>query len=861
MSNSVIGEPNLTKTNNLRLVKKVLVEPAKFRELDYADKACFSYNYKKYGFFESWDIALNILNNLPSNENIFNELLLDTSKVKPYLDIEWLKSDYSDLLPDYVKTTLREKIVEIFKKDFNVDLTPQEILFAECHRPKNGTTKYSFHIVVNTNPAVVFLNTNYASVLPVKLKHLLSGTQIDKSIIDLSVYKKTQNFRMIGHTKLGENAAFAPEIGHDAMDYLVTNVGDNCTVIETNEQKDYLYRNIKNIKKVDFMQDDTIEYEQFLEKIKLIHPTAELERYDAGGFFQFNYRNRDEPCFTNENKQIKHDRIGFFAYIYDNLICLGCHSGNCVDANNKKIIKVLGSLNTNKNLTFEKVDYDNTFEICHSYVEDCVINGALGISNLFQRMYLSPKRIKWINDTRNGISYFWDGKLWQEDDYCFIERLMVTTVVRVLRTFVKTFRANSEISSEEAEEKISYANKMIVKLNDGILLHNVIKFIKPLIRDTEFSAIKDVHPHFLSCKNGMVNLTSGELRPSVPDDNITKNIDIVYDENADFTEFDCFVKQITSNERGPDADLYNYLRWCLGYAIQGNPKKKIFIILYGPYGFNGKSLLMNTISDILEYYSATMDKSVVLEGPKKTAGSHSTELFQLENCRFGILSDTKEDAAIDDGQMKQLTGITDKLSGREIFGKQREFIPRFVPFISTNHTIQMNLTDKAMYERLIIIPFLLSFVDNPNPKRNYERKADNSLADNFKKNKQGILKWLVDCGRYYHEDPDKDVPRCIVEAKEMYNKQVNTYLDFIDKYIIFDADSSVRKIELLQIYKGYIRDNGGKYTANVVEREFDKIYKSEVKKNVKHYLGIRIREEEETDELSGVEELGELEEL
>jgi len=188
----------------------------------------------------------------------------------------------------------------------------------------------------------------------------------------------------------------------------------------------------------------------------------------------------------------------------------------------------------------------------------------------------------------------------------------------------------------------------------------------------------------------------------------------------------------------------------------------MFIVLFGPHGFNGKSLLMNTISDILEYYAASMDKSVVLESPKKTAGSHSTEICQLENCRLGILSDTNEDASIDDGQMKQLTGITDKLSVREIFGKQKEFVPVFVPFISTNHPIKINLTDKAMYERLVLIPFVLSFVDCPT--KDYERKNDSTLADKFKRNKEGILKWLIEASIYYNDNQNKPIPKCVNDA-------------------------------------------------------------------------------------------------
>jgi phage/plasmid-associated DNA primase len=241
------------------------------------------------------------------------------------------------------------------------------------------------------------------------------------------------------------------------------------------------------------------------------------------------------------------------------------------------------------------------------------------------------------------------------------------------------------------------------------------------------------------------------------------------------------------------------------------------------------------------HYAVAMDSSVVLEGPKKSAGAHSTELCQLENCRFGILSDTKENCALDDGQLKMLTGITDKLSVREIFGKQKEFSPVFVPFISTNHPISINLSDKAMYERLVLFPFVLSFVDEP--KKSYERKGDNSLAEKFRKNKKGVLKWLVEASMYYNGDQNKMVPECIKAAKNVYNKEVNAYMDFIDNYFVIDPTCVIKKADMMEIYKNYARENSIKFVSKVAERELDRLVSSKKVNSRKVYYGIKYKDD------------------
>ena len=832
-----------TPAANLKIVKKLVLVPEKFRETDYIGKANFSQGYMKYGSFDNWGAALKVLNNLPPNENICNELIVAPAKVKPYLDIEWFKDEFPDLDPFKVKEDIKVLLIQVFKDDFDFELNERDIYFATCHRAKDDRYKFSYHMVISTHPAIVFLNANQAAFLATKLREKCHS-RFSENIIDKSVYKKTQNIRMVGHCKISELVPFEEERGVNIMEYLITNIEKNHIILDSFEQGDTLFKNIKNIKKTsDIITEESLK--EIRNKIKIIHPTADEGKEDGSGFIQFNYSDRTEPCFCSEDVNIFHDQIGFFVYVFDNLICVGCHSGNCVDSKNKKIIKIIGNVSSEKNLTFERVHCDNTFEIEHTVIEDCINNGAMGISNLFQKMYLYPKRIKWINDIKNGMSYFWNGKLWQEDDYSFIERLLVMTVVRVLRKY-KAACSNSDLDSSSTEENIVLAQKIITRLNDGMMIQSIVRFIKPLIRDTEFSKIKDIHPHFLSVKNGMVDLFSGELRPSVPEDNITKSIDTEFDPNADSSDFDNFVREITSEENGRNEDMYNYLKWCIGYATQGNPKKKMFIILYGPHGYNGKSMLLNTIKDVLMYYAVAMDNSVVLEGPKKTGGSHSTEICQLENCRFGILSDTKEDAAIDDGQMKQLTGITDTLSVREIFGKQKEFTPVFVPFISTNHPISVNLSDKAMYERLVLFPFVLSFVDDP--KKSFERQGDPSLAEKFRKNKKGVLKWIIEASMYYNADQNKAVPECIKDAKNIYNKEVNFYMDFIENNFLEEENGVIKRTEMLQIYKEYAKENGLKYTAKAAEKELDRLVKSKKVNGRKIYLGLKYKDED-TEEL------------
>lgn len=872
---SLISEGELKiQKENFKIIKKSLMTFDKFCKefTNFNGRACFSYDYKMCGSYENWDVALSLINNLPQENRLFNEKIMKDVKVKPYFDIEFMESLLENLPVDVdeIKVLVKNALKVVFKETYEITLESNDILFANCHReiPNKGK-KYSFHVVINRNCVIESSrNARYvAELLREKLKKEYTELGI---IVDLSVYKGTQNFRMVGHCKQTDiRFPFIPENNISLDNYLITNIGDDYEILDTPDPDDYdrSYR-IKNINKIDFLEDSETMTE-IIQKVLNYHPTAVFEKIDSKGFLQFNYTDRSELCFTStENNSVTHDKLGFFAYITkNNDICIACHSARCEDLNNKKIIKQIGTKGYNKVKEFKKVSLDEKdFGMDAFDVRKAISNTAHGLSELFCKMYQNPNRVKWIdNGSGDGSSYFWNGAKWECDEMSFLEHLCVKTLVHVLRDFnsrtSKVFQSeDQEIVTEdgENEEIMKVSRTLIRRLNDGVIHRNILKFAKPIINDPHFSTIKDIHPSFLSCKNGMVDLCTGFLRPAIPDDNITKTLETSYDPNADEKTFEKFVREITSDVEGYNDEKYNYFRYLMGYALQGNPIKKIFIVLYGPHGNNGKSLVMSVINNVLEHYSVTMDKSVVLESPQKTAGSHSTELVALEHARFGVLNDTKEGDSINDGQIKQLTGVTDKMSIREIFGKQKEIKPVFVPIISTNHEINMNLSDKAMYNRLIIFPFVLRFT-TPHVQK-YERPIDTSLPEKLEKNKAGTLKWLIDASIFYNENKDYPVPKFVIEEKEKYNIQVNPYLNFIETNFDKNENSYITKQELLDLYKLYCRENKKNFIATNAEKEFDNMLivkrldnkgNINIKGKTKAYFGIIYIDENEAqiDEL------------
>ena len=857
---------------------------------DYRSKAIVSYNYSLFGYKTDWkELLENIKNSEELKDNYWNEYICDNQLVRPYLDIEWLDHNYaSEKILDkrYYKNIILKDIVEstikLFKEEWEIDLHRDCIKIKECHRDVPEGYKISYHLIISTEVcSVVFTNNVECVYFAKKLKQYTKYPEV----VDLSVYSKFRNLRLLGHSKItSQKHKFKVFIDDrdeelNELDYLVTFVHRKYQILATREE---LVTNYHDIKKGKEVTEEIISF--IIDKLKQFHPTVYFDHVDQNNFIQFNYVDRQEKCFFTGNRL--HDKIGFFAKIEnegnkDGNIRIGCYSAHCTDEKGHKTI-YLGNIyekfkevENNNAVTYNEKVYLDPF-----ITREHVSHKAIGLSQIFEDIYLKPvKRIKWTDSEKTtGTVYFWDGKIWCEDNHSFLNKILSTQIPKILKNTIsnilnadkilktKTNVVQDDLVSidslntidDDQQKFLKECYKLIDSLEMGTINNNVLKFIRPSANDIHFPKIKNIHPNRLAAFNGMVNLKDKTLKYSVPEDNITRHLELEYKpeiygrngENSKFyNEWNQFVIDITREKTGEvNEEIFNFMRWIFGYSIQGIPKHKKFFIFWGPEGYNGKSILLNTLSDVLEDYCVTMDKSIVLESKQKTSGSHSTELVRLENCRIGILSDTKENCCIEDGQIKQLTSITDKISVREIYGKQKEIKPTFVPIIATNYKIRVNLADPSMYERLILFPFHIRFLDKP--VEAHHRKSDPNLAEKFTnpEYKKSILCWIIDCAEYYCLNTNLPVPKKLLEVKNQYRKEMNIYLEFKDSYFECDPEDMevinkkknwYRKADVIEMYMEYCQDNGIKYIPGKIQKELDVYFLSSKIDNINCYIGIK----------------------
>lgn len=178
----------------------------------------------------------------------------------------------------------------------------------------------------------------------------------------------------------------------------------------------------------------------------------------------------------------------------------------------------------------------------------------------------------------------------------------------------------------------------------------------------------------------------------------------------------------------PDEELRSNAQIALGHClIGGNPHKKMIVLKGAPN--TGKSTMVNAIEAALGDYAGTVNQSIFQNHKLNPVLARSLAK------RMIIISEFDDSDQLSASVVKRITGGTDKIQA-EVKGSNVtiEGIPQFVPVLATNEVPTIRGADKALQNRLYVIPF------NTTPKKLKEEFG------NLIRTVCGpaVLKWLID---------------------------------------------------------------------------------------------------------------------
>jgi putative DNA primase/helicase len=301
----------------------------------------------------------------------------------------------------------------------------------------------------------------------------------------------------------------------------------------------------------------------------------------------------------------------------------------------------------------------------------------------------------------------------------------------------------------------------------------------------------DVDPWLFNCQSGTIDLRTGRQRPHDPADLITHLAPVAYDPGARCPTWEHFLFEVFAE----DASMVGFLQRALGSCLTGVVRDRALFLLYGPQGYNGKTTLVELFRDLLGIageesfgYARKVDVTTFMKS--KNYEDNLRKAAQLAGARFVYSSETDEDHRLNEEFIKDVTG-GDTLAARRLYKEPFNFKPTFKPWIYGNHKPEIRGTDDALWGRVKLIEFPVSFAD----------RVNTDLPAQLRRELPGILNWAI-AGCLAWQREGLNSPAKVQATTLAYRKEQDTIGQFIKECCITTVtDARAKAAALFAAYR------------------------------------------------------------
>jgi len=231
------------------------------------------------------------------------------------------------------------------------------------------------------------------------------------------------------------------------------------------------------------------------------------------------------------------------------------------------------------------------------------------------------------------------------------------------------------------------------------------------------------------------------------------------------------------------------------------------INFYTGIGRNGKSVLVDLISQIMGDYKATVPVSVLTQ-KRVGVGASSSEIAQLVGVRYAVMQEPSRGDRINEGVMKELTG-GDELQARALFKDSITFPVLFKLVMCTNDLPDIKSNDEGTWRRIRVCPFSSVFNETPaEPKEGQLRSeflVDKNIHEKFEKWRPVLFSMLVDLARVQMGQVN-DV-EIVLKASNEYRDQQDVFSDFLRNNMTRDeANDQLMESDIRDAFSSWYKE-------------------------------------------------------
>ena len=379
--------------------------------------------------------------------------------------------------------------------------------------------------------------------------------------------------------------------------------------------------------------------------------------------------------------------------------------------------------------------------------------------------------------------------------------LLLNDISSKIHEWLNNLKNSISLADEAKTEKFKMISKAYNKIGMSSFIKGTIDFLKNLYNVEKLEEKIDANKNIIAFENLLYDLEFGGFRKIRQSDYIIKN-----------TNYSINIKSNSKIRERINKLLYSIFEnegvitfWKLSTALSIFGKTFESLYIHTGSGRNGKGVLTTLLKALLGQYFLTTDNTFLTTVFK--SGQANSTLAQSKGVRFLLVTEPDNGTAecsLNIDFVKLMTG-GDEISARDLYCKSTTFKPFFSLLLQCNQKPKLNKIDKAIEERLKIIHYPFTFVDNPQQPE--ERIKDNNLKDLITE-QEFINEFMIMLLEVANENKNIkyiELPEEVKQQNKEYLEENNNILSFINEYyeITTNEKNKIKSSDLLVNYNSY----------------------------------------------------------
>ena len=357
---------------------------------------------------------------------------------------------------------------------------------------------------------------------------------------------------------------------------------------------------------------------------------------------------------------------------------------------------------------------------------------------------------------------------------------------------------------ESAEILVKKICILITKLKKRNFKNNVLSECLEKFYIEEFENKLDSNADLMGMVNGIMEAGDHEavVRPGKPEDYVSKSTGLIWRNDLHWKHPLVIRLLEWLTKVFPNKQLLDYFGKISASCLKGKNSDKLFPIMTGQ-GDNSKSMIKKVFEACFGAYCITFPTTLFTT--KRAAGGPDPAVARSKFAHVAFAQEPDADDPLKNGTIKEMTG-GDKFFARFLQDNGGEIAPMFTLFLMCNTVPIIPHSDKAMKNRVRLMPYLSTWTSNP-PRTMDEQykqrifKKDPYFESQIPELAPAFMWYLVQMYAKYRKEGLQE-PEIVTQSTTEYWNDNDIYLQFINE----------------NIERAYLRNDNGK-AEKVVDEE------------------------------------------